>query len=123
MNELQTTRIWLMRACFIILALVILFIHLLPLNTLPRAWAMPDLLMGFALAWSVRRPDYVPVFLLGALLLLADLMLQRPPGLWAVLTLLCCENLKQRSHTLRAANFAVEWATTATMIVLSLIHI
>lgn len=117
MNELQTTRVWLMRACFVFLALTILFIHLLPLNTQPRAWAMPDFLTGFALAWSVRRPDYVPVILLGILLLLGDLMLQRPPGLWAVLVLLCCENLKLKSHSLRAANFVAEWATIAAMIV------
>jgi rod shape-determining protein MreD len=116
MNEYQTSRVWFMRTCFILLALVALFMHLLPLSTLPSAWAMPDLLVGFALAWSVRRPDYVPVLLLAIILLLSDLLLQRPPGLWALLILLCCENLKLRAHSLRAANFAVEWATVAALI-------
>ncbi|MFT5797445.1 MAG: rod shape-determining protein MreD [Candidatus Azotimanducaceae bacterium] len=116
MNEYQTSRVWFMRTCFIVLALVALFMHLLPLSTLPSAWAMPDLLVGFALAWSVRRPDYVPVLLLAIMLLLSDLLLQRPPGLWALLILLCCENLKLRAHSLRAANFAVEWATVAALI-------
>lgn len=121
MNEFQTSRVWFMRASFTLLALATLFIHLLPLSTLPRAWAMPDLLMGFAFAWSVRRPDYVPILLLAALLLLSDLLLQRPPGLWAVLVLLCCENLKLRAHSMRAANFATEWTTVTVMVLGSMI--
>lgn len=116
MNEYQTSRVWFMRASFAVLALVTLFMHLMPLNTLPSAWAMPDLLVGFAFAWSVRRPDYVPVLLLAAVLLLSDLLLQRPPGLWAVLVLLCCENLKQRAQNLRAANFAIEWTAVVVLI-------
>jgi rod shape-determining protein MreD len=117
MNEYQTSRVWFMRFCFVILALTTLFMHLLPLSTLPSAWAMPDILLGFAFAWSVRRPDYVPVVLLAALLLLSDLLLQRPPGLWAVLALLCCENLKLRAQNLRAENFVVEWASVAALII------
>ena len=42
----------------------------------------PDLLIAFAFAWSLRRPEYVPSLLLALLFLLADLLLQRPPGLW-----------------------------------------
>jgi rod shape-determining protein MreD len=121
MNEYQTSRVWFMRACFVVLALATLFVHLLPLSTLPRAWAMPDLLLGFAFAWSVRRPDYVPILILAALLLLSDLLLQRPPGLWAVLVLLCCENLKLRSQKLRTENFALEWATAATLILAAMV--
>jgi rod shape-determining protein MreD len=116
MNEYQTSRVWFMRLCFVVLALTTLFMHLLPLSTLPSAWAMPDLLFGFALAWSVRRPDFVPIILLAAVLLLADLLLQRPPGLWAVLALLCCENLKLQAPSLRAANFVIEWASVAALI-------
>lgn len=106
-----------MRACFIVLALITLFAHLLPLSTQPSAWAMPDLLAGFACAWAVRRPDYVPVLILATLLLLSDLLLQRPPGLWAFLMLLCCENLKLRAPSLRAANFLIEWTTVSLIIV------
>jgi rod shape-determining protein MreD len=73
----------------------------------------PDLLVAFAFAWSMRRPEYVPTLLLAALFLLADLMLQRPPGLWAILALLACENLKGRSRTLRDATFGAEWVAVA----------
>ena len=117
MTELSQTRLWLMRAGFLMLALVILFFHLLPLETTPRAWAGPDLLLAFALAWSLRRPEYVPAPALAAAFLLADLLLQRPPGLWSLLALLGSENLKARGRSLRDANFVAEWITVGLIII------
>lgn len=117
MNDLSLTRLWLMRAAFLLIALVILFFHLLPLDTTPRRWAGPDVLLCFALAWSMRRPDYVPAVVLALAFLMADLLLQRPPGLWAMLALIGCENLKSRSRSLRDANFAAEWITVGLIIV------
>lgn len=110
--------IWIKRASFAALTLIILFAHLIPLETAaPSGWAGVDLLMVFALAWSVRRPDYVPVVLLAILFLLADLLLQRPPGLWALLMLLACEWLKAQAHTLRDAGIPVEYLKVAAVIV------
>ena len=76
----------------------------------------PDLLIAFAFAWSLRRPEYVPSLLLALVFLLADLLLQRPPGLWAMLALLACENLKGRSRSLRDATFGAEWIAVAVML-------
>lgn len=116
MIELSVSRRWLMGGAFALLSLFILFIHLLPLDTLPARWVMPDLLMGFAFAWAVRRPEYVPVLLLAVIFLLADLLLQRPPGLWAFLMLMACESLKAQTGSLRVTGFPVEWLTVAGMI-------
>ncbi len=115
MNDLSQTRLWLMRAGFALLTLVIVFFHLLPLETTPRRWAAPDILLCFALAWSMRRPEYVPPLLLALAFLLTDLLLQRPPGLWAMLALIGCENLKSRARSLRDANFAAEWITVGLL--------
>lgn len=111
------SQLWGMRAAFLVLGLLILFANLLPVETAaPRGWAGLDLLMVFAMAWSVRRPEYVPVLLLALLFLLADLLLQRPPGLWAVLMLLACERLKSQSLILRDAGFPTEFLTVGVMI-------
>ena len=123
MTDLSRSRLWVMRLSFVALALVILFFHLLPLETTPRPWAGPDLLLGFACAWGLRRPEYVPALFLALVFLLADLLLQRPPGLWAVLALIGVENLKSRGRHLRDASFAAEWLTIvifANRILLSL---
>ncbi|TMM51119.1 rod shape-determining protein MreD [Sulfitobacter sabulilitoris] len=117
MTDLSLTRLWGMRAGFAVLVLVIVFFHLLPLDTTPRHWAGPDLILGFACAWCLRRPEYVPAWSLAGLFLLADLLLQRPPGLWALLALLGCENLKTRVRGLRDGGFAAEWLTVCVVIV------
>ena len=117
MNDLSQTRLWMMRGGFLLVVLLILFFQLLPLATTPSRWAGPDLLLCFALAWSLRRPEYVPPLALALVFMLADLLLQRPPGLWALLALLGCENLKSRGRSLRDANFAAEWITVGLIIV------
>lgn len=117
MSELTASRVWSMRAAFALLVLLILFFHLLPLQTATGGLIWPDLILCFALAWSVRRPDYVPAVLLAVTFLLSDLLLQRPPGLWAVLALIACEQIKAQSRGLRDATFAAEIVSVAMWIV------
>ncbi len=116
MNEQSPLRLWLMRASFVLLTLVILFFQLLPLDTTPRGWAGPDVLLCFGLAWALRRPEYVPAPLLAAVFLLADFLLQRPPGLWALLALIGCEYLKGAGRGLRDATFPAEWLSVAVTV-------
>lgn len=114
----SSTQLWIMRAAFLGLSLTILFACLLPVETAaPTTWGGVDLLMAFAMAWSVRRPEYIPALLMALVFLLADLLLQRPPGLWALLLLLACERLKSQSLTLRDAGFPTECLTVGAMIV------
>jgi rod shape-determining protein MreD len=117
MSEFSPTRIWTMRACFALLVCMILFFHLLPLDMTPGVWVAPDLLLAFALAWSVRRPEFVPMPVLAAVFFLADLLLQRPPGLWAFLALLACEQVKARARSTRESAFVGEWVAAAMAII------
>jgi rod shape-determining protein MreD len=147
MDELSPLRLFIMRSAFVALTVVIVFFHLLPIDTQPvtlfapqlfpplveidpaearlrdlldlgtsRHLVGPDLLIAFGFAWSLRRPEYVPTLLLAVLFLMADLMLQRPPGLWALLALLACENLKGRSRILRDSTFGAEWVAVAILL-------
>lgn len=108
--------IWLMRLCFIAAALVVVFFHLLPLNTEPVRWAPPDLLLALALCWSLRRPEFVPALLIAFVMLMADLLLQRPPGLWALLVMLSCEFMKSRMPPQRETPFLGEWSAVAVVV-------
>ena len=116
MTDLSPARLWIMRTGFVVLAMIILFFHLLPLETTPRWFAGPDILLAFACAWCIRRPDYVPMPVLAMIFLLADLLLQRPPGLWAMLALLGCENLKSQGRSLRDSNFLAEMISVSIVI-------
>lgn len=116
MGKHSQSHVWIMRAWFLALALLLLLFHLLPLDTLPRSWAPPDLLMAFAFAWALRRPDFVPVLSLAAVMLMADLLLQRPPGLLAVLVVLGIEYLKSRTAAPGETGFAAEWVSVCLVI-------
>lgn len=116
-------KLWGMRAVFVLCALLIMFFHLLPLDPSPSRWAGPDVLVAAVFAWAVRRPDYVPVLLVTGVMLLADMLLQRPPGLWAVLVVCASEWLKSRERRQRETTFALEWLTVAgTLIVITMIY-
>jgi len=102
-----------MRALFALLCAVVILWRLLPLDTVPPGWAGPDIIVALVFAWVLRRPEYAPPLLIGITVLLADLMFQRPPGLWAALVLLGSEALKTRAPGLRDLGFAPEWLAVA----------
>jgi len=116
MSEGAGLRFWTMRLAFTGLALMLLLAHLLPMQTTPRAWGGPDLLLCFALVWSARRPEFVPLMLLATLFLLADFLLSRPPGLAAALMLMGCAQMRSRGRTLRDNGFGAEWMHAAIIV-------
>ncbi|WP_163846857.1 rod shape-determining protein MreD [Pseudooceanicola aestuarii] len=117
----SATRIWTLRAVFALLICGVLLAGILPLDTVPPKWAGPDLVLALTLAWTIRRPELVPAPLVGAALLLADLILLRPPGLYAAIGVLACEMLKRRSRGLRELPFPAEWAMASVAVAMVLI--
>jgi rod shape-determining protein MreD len=113
MAEVVPSRIFVGRLVFFGLAMTIVFVQLLPLDTLPTRWPAPDLLLAVTLAWVARRPDHAPVIIIAAVFFLCDLMFQRPPGLMAGLVVILTEWLRKRALGLRAMPIGVEWASVA----------
>lgn len=111
------TRVWLYRGIFAALALFILFVRLLPLGTEAGRLPGPDLLLCVMLAWVMRRPDYLPVLMITVIVLLEDVVLMRPPGLWTALVVLATEFLRSRAALTRELSFAVEWMLVAGLMV------
>lgn len=111
MAEVARNRIWLGRGAFVATAGLLFFVALLPLDTLPRNWAGPDLLLVMTLLWAARRPDHAPLLLIAAVFLLADFLQGKPPGLWTALVVILTEALRSRAAALRSTPFMVEWVT------------
>lgn len=111
-------RYWLMRLLYPALCLLLIFLLLLPLDILPPSWAGPDLMLALTFAWVLRRPDYVPALLIALVALAMDLLLQRPPGLWAALVVGGAETLRNRMLALRDRGFLAEWASVASTMIL-----
>lgn len=96
---------------YLLLAALLLAAPLLPLNTVPRPWATPDILLAVTAAWAARRPDTLPVLAVAGVFLMADFLFQRPPGLYTALVIGLTEALRRRAAGLRRGSFPAEWAT------------
>lgn len=115
MIEPWVVKQWLYRGGFALVCMTALFFCLLPLEVGAGRWPGPDLMLAFAFAWVLRRPSYVPIFLVASLFLIADFIYMRPPGLWAALSVLAIEFLRDREGTSRDMPFLVEWATVGVV--------
>ena len=113
--------IWFYRIVFVGIALVLLFLRLLPLGSVAGHWPGPDLLVCLTLVWVMRRPDYLPALLIAFVFLAEDLILLRPPGLWTAIILLATEFLRARAALTRELNFVVEWMLVAGLMVAMLL--
>ncbi|MCC1491677.1 rod shape-determining protein MreD [Cognatishimia sp. F0-27] len=116
MAERSAARVWGMRLTYVAVAFAVFFLYLLPLSLTPARIAGPDVLVAVTFAWVLRRPDYVPPILIAGVMLLADFLFMRPPGLWAALVLIGAEWLKRQSGRLRENTFAAEWLAVAVVL-------
>lgn len=113
MAEGWISSLWLHRLLFLGVALVLLFLKLLPLAEEAGRLPGPDFLMCLIFAWMVRRPEYLPVLMVAAVVFLEDMLLMRPPGLWTALMILASEFIRSRVALTRELNFWVEWLLVA----------
>jgi rod shape-determining protein MreD len=114
MVESPTTRFWLYQAVYLGLSMLVLVAVLLPLPRIAGRLPGPDILFALTLAWTVRRPYYLPVLLIAGTFFLQDLLLSRPPGVWAMLVVLC-------RALIRELNFLTEWLLMSGLILAALV--
>ena len=117
MADTIMSRKWRMRFWYVVLILALLYLQLLPLQTVPRSWTGPDLIIVFTVVWSIRRPEYVPALLVAVMILLVDFVLLRPPGVMAAILVLARQALMRQGAGLRDATFFGEWMVAAAALV------
>jgi rod shape-determining protein MreD len=111
-------RTWGYRALFAALVGVIAVLRLMPVGAGPGGLPGPDLVLAVTLAWVLRRPGYVPAWLVVALFLPLDLITGAPPGLGALAVLLATEFLRARQSLARSLPFPLEWALVTGVLLL-----
>jgi rod shape-determining protein MreD len=119
MAEGWISSVWLHRLLFLAVAALLIFLRLLPLDSTADGLPGPDLLLCLIFAWTVRRPEYLPVLMIAAVVLLEDMLLMRPPGLWTGLVILASEFIRSRVALTRELNFGVEWLLVAGLMVVT----
>jgi len=89
---------------------LLLIIGIIPYEIWPRRFTGPDLMVTITLVWLMRRPERLPTPLVAMVFFIADVLLVRPIGLWAMLMVLATEFLRNRHRSVRERSFLVEWA-------------
>ncbi|MFB2593513.1 rod shape-determining protein MreD [Paracoccus sp. p4-l81] len=92
------------------IALALIGVRLMPMSGGTLGFPGPDVLTALTLAWVLRRPDQVPMALIAIAFLAEDVLLMRPPGLWAAIVVTASAFLRHREHAWRDMPFAAEWA-------------
>lgn len=113
----MSDNVWVYRAGFVIIAIGLLFLRILNLGSLAGDWPGPDLMLCLMLAWVTQRPDHLPTALIALVVLAEDMILMRPPGLWAAIVVLATEFLRGRSALTRELGFMAEWLLIAGVMV------
>lgn len=116
MADASSMQLWSARLTYVGVSFAVIFVQILPIGTTPQGFAGPDLLMCLTFVCATRRPEYVPAVSIACVMLLADFLLQRPPGLAAALTLAGAEFLKRQSPSLRDQSFFAEWLAVTTVL-------
>ncbi len=119
-DQLTLTR-WFYWSLLLTLAGAAAFLRLLPVGSGAGGWPGPDLLLCLVFAWVQRRPDFVPVVMVAALFLIADMLFQHPPGLWTALVIIGLEFLRGREPLSREMPFLVEWGMVSAVMAAMLI--
>ncbi|MEO1911133.1 MAG: rod shape-determining protein MreD [Paracoccus sp. (in: a-proteobacteria)] len=103
-------------AVFLLSAAALLFIRLLPLKGGIMGWPGPDMTLALILAWVLRRPDQLSAPVIVIAVLIEDILLMRPLGLWTAFVLMGSEAARLREHRWRDQPFMVEWVRVTTLI-------
>ena len=115
MDRVWINALWLHRLLFLAVAVLLIFWKLLPMNDSAGHLPGPDILLCMIFAWTVRRPDYLPVLMIAGVVLTEDMLLMRPPGLWTALVILGSEVIRSRVVLTRELSFGVEWLLVAAL--------
>lgn len=117
MAETASRQVWIGRGIYLGIVFLIIFLQLLPLDQRPTLFSAPDLLLAVSLVWVARRPDFVPFVMIGCVFFLADLLFQRPPGLFAALVVIASEIIRGRARTLRETTIFGEFGMIAIAVI------
>lgn len=101
---------------FLILVSVIAIAQLLPLSRVAGALPGPDLLILVISAYAMRRPRMIPTWVYLLVLVATDVLLTRPLGLHAALSLLAVDMMRRRALQSPTMPFSREWLIVATAV-------
>jgi rod shape-determining protein MreD len=123
MSEYLRLPHWRAWGVYLLLAVLLIFVRLLPLSNGQIHWPAPDLLLVFTIVWAARRPDLLPIFIVFIVFFAADALFANALGLETALVLLTVNLIRQRVHDFESMPFVMEWLLiSAGLLVFALLH-
>lgn len=112
-------RILCLKLTYLLIVMLEVLFQTLPIHTSPYQFYTPDIPLVITMVWVMRRPDVMDPILITIVFIFADMILQRPPGLWALIALCATMFLRLRAMYFKETIFFYEWLTVAIVIIFS----
>ncbi|MEX0969763.1 MAG: hypothetical protein WD046_04860 [Paracoccaceae bacterium] len=114
-------RLNLLRAVYLVLAVLCITVPLITLDYSVHRRLPPDLLFALTIAWIIRHHRSANMPLVIIMALLADFVLMRPVGLGAMMLLITSEVARNNARVLRDYGFVLEWVAVGMGFVLMML--
>ena len=111
-------RILRLRLTYLLIVMLFVLFQTMPIHTSIDQLATPDIPLVITFAWVMRRPDVMGPILITIAFLFADMILQRPPGRWALIALCASMFLRLRTTYFKEVIFVYEWLMIAIVIII-----
>lgn len=102
-------------------SVALLVIAILPLSPGRIGLPGPDWLLALTFVWVLRRPEQVPVLSVAAVMLAADVLLLRPPGLGAAIAVAATEAARRREQRWAERGFPAQWLRVSMLMVMMML--
>ena len=110
-------RILRLRLIYLLIMMLLVLLQTIPIHTSTDKLTMPDIPLIITFVWVMRRPDVMAPILITIAFLFADMILQRPPGLWTLIVLCASMFLRSRTVYFKEVIFFYEWLMIAIVVI------
>ena len=110
-------RILRLRLTYLLIVMLLVLFKTMPIHTSTDQFAMPDIPLVITFVWVMRRPDIMGPILITIAFLFADMISQRPPGLWTLIVLCGSMFLRSRTIYFKEVIFFYEWLMIAIVVI------
>ena len=115
----MTSSFWIQRSTYLIFSFLLVVWLIVPQNPFKQTIPTPDFLFCLTLAIIFRRPNLLPIALIGLVFLGTDILFNRPIGLWTAIVLIITEFARTQFWRYNDANFITTWLFVSFLILLS----
>lgn len=112
---------WRERGLYLLTAVVLIFIGVLPMQSRNLGAAVPDLTFCVTVAWVMRRPESAPAILVAIVCFAGDVLFGRPLGIWSFLMVAGTEYFRNRETGKGLQMRLLEWLSVAILFGIMLI--